>query len=97
VEYEQREKARKTERARAKGPKHKPLNRVIMEATATVVPDAQGTLDAAMRRYGPDASRRSDKFKITDGEATGQTLRLRFDYTVKGGHPADVKRALERC
>jgi hypothetical protein len=34
---------------------------------------------------------------ITDSNAAGQTLRLRFDYTVKGGHPADVKRALDRC
>ena len=44
---------------------------MIMELRGTVVPDAQGTFEAAMRRYGRDASRRSDKFKITD-EAVGQ-------------------------
>jgi hypothetical protein len=53
------------------GPRHKLYNRVIMELRGTVVPDAQGTFEAAMRRYGRDASRRSDKFKITD-EAVGQ-------------------------
>ena len=30
------------------------------------------------------------------GRGRRPALRLRFDYTVKGGHPADVKRALSR-
>jgi hypothetical protein len=69
--YEQRRKAEKLERGKARGHRHKLYSRVIMELRGTVVPDAQGTFEAAMRRYGRDASRRSDKFKITD-EAVGQ-------------------------
>jgi hypothetical protein len=80
------------------GPKRKHLNRVVIfEVHATIEPEAEGTFQAARQRYGPSAARRSEKFKITHGDAVGQALRLRFEYVVRGGYPADIRRALNTC
>jgi hypothetical protein len=64
------------------------LKRVIFDVKATVAPDAEATFEAIKKRRG---------LKITNGQANGQNLWLWFEYVVEGGHPWDVRRALQRC
>jgi hypothetical protein len=75
-----------------KRPKRKPLNRVIFDVKATIAPDAEGTFEAIKRRHGP-----TKKLRITHQSVEGQSLWIKMEYTVRGGHPADVRRALDKC
>jgi hypothetical protein len=73
-------------------PKRKPLNRVIFDVKATISPDAEGTFEAFKKRYHPPRSMYPKRVGID-----GQNLWMWVEYTVKGGHPADVRRALSKC
>lgn len=75
----------------AAAPKPKQRNRVIFDVVAYIVPDAAGTRDAMLRRYS------SGDFIVSECHADGQVLMMEIDYTVKGGHPADVHRAHGRA
>ena len=84
------EKAARAEKAKARGPK--PLNRVVFNVKATVSPDAEETLEAIKKRHGP-----TKKLRVTQGQVDGRDLWVQMEYTVRGGHPADVRRALSKC
>jgi hypothetical protein len=85
---EQRERLR--ERAKARGPK--PLNRVIFDVKATISPDADMTYEAFKKRYHPPKRMYPTRVGID-----GQDLWMWVEYTVKGGHPGDIRRALDEC
>jgi hypothetical protein len=89
-EYEREQQAKKREKAKARGPK--PLNRVVFDVKATISPDAQGTYEAFKKRYHPPQRMYPTRVGID-----GQNLWMWVEYTVKGGHPADIRRALRKC
>jgi hypothetical protein len=73
-------------------PKRKPLNRVIFDVKATIQPDAAGTFEAIKKRHGP-----TKKLHVTHQLVEGQSLWMKMEYIVRGGHPSDIRRALDKC
>jgi hypothetical protein len=91
-EEEDRQKAEKAERARLRRIRGKPLNRVIFDVKATISPDAEGTYEAFKKRYHPPKPMYPTRVGID-----GQNLWMWVQYTVKGGHQSDIRRALSTC
>jgi hypothetical protein len=65
---------------------------VIIDVKATISPDADMTYEAFKNRYHPPKRMYPTRVGID-----GQNLWMWVEYTVKGGHPADVRRALSKC
>ena len=82
---------RSTERPGYAGPSAS-HNRVIFDVKATISPDAEETLEAIKKRHGP-----TKKLRVTQELIEGQSLWIKMEYTVRGGHPADIRRALSKC
>jgi hypothetical protein len=92
-EEEERQEAEKAESARLRKLRGKPRNSVVFDVKATIAPDAEGTFEAIKKRCHP-----GKKLHITHAKVEGQNLWAWFGYDeVKGGHPADVRRALDKC
>jgi hypothetical protein len=88
--YGEAENAERAEKAKARGPR--PRNRVIFDVKATISPDAEGTYEAFKKRYHPPKRMYPTRIGID-----GQDLWMWVVYTVRGGHPADIRRALDKC
>jgi hypothetical protein len=92
-EEEERQETEEAESARLRKLRGKPRNSVVFDVKATIAPDAEGTFEAIKKRCHP-----GKKLHITHAKVEGQNLWAWFAYDeVKGGHPADIRRALGKC
>jgi hypothetical protein len=91
-EEQERQEAEKAETARLRKIRGKPLNRVIFDVRAMISPDAEGTFEAFKKRYHPPKRMYPKRVRID-----GQNLWMWVEYTVKGGHQSDIRRALSKC
>jgi len=74
--------------------KPKPLNRVVMDARFTVAERPLDVIEEIRKRYSPATAKSG--FKASHYDVAGNEIWVRFDYTVCGGHPADVRRVLKK-
>lgn len=85
-------RAEQSRRGTASRAAAKKRNRVVFLVTANVT-DAQLMMETLWRERQPGSG---VSMLVTAAEVEGRTLRFVVDYTVKGGHPADVERMLNK-
>lgn len=79
-------------RRTASGSTAKKRNRVVYLVTANVI-DAQLMMETLWKERHPGSG---VSMLVTAAETNGRTLRFVVEYTVKGGHPVDVERMLNK-